>query len=177
MHSYRLFRISGVVAAFIITFLLIGISLAQNLADCPDWVHTALETIGTLCDATARNQACYGNLSLEATPQADVVDFTFNATGDIEDVIDIQSLRLTALNLDTEEWGVALMRLQANLASSQPKDLTLLTFGDVSLQNAVPVPTKLEVSVVGQDYVNVRRLPNTDAVRHSPSNGISSPCR
>jgi hypothetical protein len=64
--------------------------------------------------------------------------------------------------LDSGEWGVALMHVQANLPNTSPDNLLLLAFGDVFLENAAPVPTVLD-GEVGNDFANARWLPNTSA--------------
>src|SRR5262245_48790663 len=93
--------------------------LAQT-ADCPDIVQQALHAVEEFCQPTGRNQACLGNLRLEVTSQPNVVNFSFEQTGDIVNVTDIQSLRLFPMNETDSTWGVVLMRLQANLPDSLP---------------------------------------------------------
>jgi hypothetical protein len=132
-------------------------------AVCPALVQQALDTTNEVCMATGRNQACYGHAQLEAQGHPGATAFTFDTAGDMIDVTDMQSLHLSPLQLESGDWGVALMRLQANLPSSQTKDLTLLTFGDVSINNAVQLPTRIDVTVAGDDFVNVRGLPNVEA--------------
>jgi hypothetical protein len=138
--------------------------LATFITDaCPALVQQALDTTNEVCTATGRNQACYGHAQLEAQVYPGAASFTFDTAGDIIDVTDVQSLHLSPLQVENGNWGVALMRLQANLPSSQTKDLTLLTFGDVSVSNAVKTPTRLDVTVPGSDFVNVRQMPRVDA--------------
>ena len=132
--------------------------------DCPAIVESALETTDALCETTRRNQACYGHVSLEAEPQPGVEDFDFDEPGEREDVTALQSLRLSPMQLDSGVWGVAMMRLQASLPSSQREDITLLMFGNVEIQNAVQTPpVVLDVTVSVDEYINVRRLPSTRA--------------
>ncbi|PJF22677.1 MAG: hypothetical protein CUN56_04820 [Phototrophicales bacterium] len=110
----------------------------QSSQSCPEVVQTALQAADALCEATGRNQVCYGNIQLEAVPQTDVTDFQFSQIGDIEDVTDLASLRLSPMDTTTGEWGVALMRLQANLPDTLPgQNVTFILFGDVELTNAV----------------------------------------
>lgn len=146
-------------------FLLLSVTpvLAAVLAaDCPAIVQQALASTDQLCEGTGRNQACYGNLRLNAEPQSGVTDFTFDTPGDLVDVARIGSLRLAALEESSGIWGVALMRLQANLSRTRPDYITLLTFGDVALQNSVVEPTNpLEVTNPSRRSVNVRAVPET----------------
>jgi len=114
-----------------------AVAAAQD-ASCPTIVRTALAATDEACAGTGRNEACYGNINLEAQPQPGVSDFTFTAPGDLVSVAGIQTLTLKPLDLQTDVWGVALMKLQANLPDTLPgQNVTFLLFGDVEIQNAV----------------------------------------
>ena len=116
--------------------------LAQDDTTCPTIVDDAVTLMGNACLETGRNQACYGNLQMAATPRPSVTDFIFEHTGDIVDVVDIESLELDPLDLDTATWGIALMKLQASLPDTLPgQNVTVLLFGDVVIENAVDDPT------------------------------------
>jgi hypothetical protein len=104
---------------------------------CPQIVAQALDATDRECNGTARNQICYGNVNLEATPQAGVENFQFAQPGDMVDITALQSLRLSSMNTTTQEWGVALMQLQANLPDTLPgQNVTILLFGNVEIENA-----------------------------------------
>lgn len=151
----------------IIWIILFSLTISPALAtlvsdECPVIVQQALTATDQLCDSTGRNQACYGHARLQAQPQNGTPSFAFDKAGDIVDVTAIQSLHLSPMEISTGNWGVALMRLQANLPASKPNDVTLLTFGDVAIQNAVKNPTRLDISAVNE-YLNVRLLPTVRA--------------
>ncbi|MDX1991963.1 MAG: hypothetical protein SF029_06225 [bacterium] len=114
--------------------------LAQR-ATCPAIVEAALRTVDQLCRDTGRNQACYGNVSLEAIARPQAEDFQFSQVGDIENVEWLESLRLDSMDEEAGTWGVAMMRLQANLPDTLPgQNVTFLLFGDVEITNAVSGP-------------------------------------
>lgn len=120
-------------------FLIIGIipTLAQGDV-CPALIDAVLRDLVENCDTTERNQACYGHVSIEAHPQAQVEDFQFSAVSDIERVSDIAALRLNALDEIHDIWGVALMRLQASLPDTLPgQNVTFVLFGDTEIVNGV----------------------------------------
>lgn len=125
-------------AAFTLFMLALGpVVIAQ--ASCPAIVETALAAADELCANTGRNQACYGHFAINAVPQPGATGFVFVDTGDIVDVSQIQSLHLQPMNEATQQWGVAMMRLQANLPGTLPgQNVTFLMFGDVEIANAVP---------------------------------------
>jgi len=116
-------------------FLIIGIipTLAQGDV-CPALIDAVLRDLVENCDTTERNQACYGHVSIEAHPQAQVEGFHFSAVRDIERVGDIAALRLNALDEIHDIWGVALMRLQASLPDTLPgQNVTFVLFGGTTV--------------------------------------------
>jgi hypothetical protein len=143
--------------------------VAAQTADCPTIVLSALNATDAACEATARNQACYGNILLQATPQEGIADFTFEQPGDIVDVAGVRSLTLQPLKEAEEVWGVALMRLQANLPDTVPgQNVTFLLFGDVEITNAVETNVEpITIEVVSTGNINVRSGPSTNDQRIS----------
>src|SRR5512147_3233790 len=71
----------------------------QNLYSCPEIVQTALDLTEQRCGATGRNEACYGNALLQAQPQPGSNNFTFEKSGDIVSVAELQSLRMSAMDI------------------------------------------------------------------------------
>ncbi|NWF69537.1 MAG: hypothetical protein HXY40_10665 [Chloroflexi bacterium] len=113
---------------------LLSFAVSAQQSDCPSFIETALLRVHDLCAGTARNQACYGNLQLTAEAQPGVTQFVFDQPGDVVNVIDIQQLSLSALNVNDAVWGIAFLQLQANLPDTLPgQNVTVLLFGDVSL--------------------------------------------
>ncbi len=141
--------------------------LAQSLSDCPTYVNTALEAVSDTCQNTGRNQLCYGNIQLDATPRMSD-NFTFQQPGDLVGVENVEDLRLSSLDLTSDVWGIALMKIQANLPDTLPgQNVVFLLFGDVEVTNKAAATTELIMISTGN--VNVRRRPST-----SGNNIISS---
>ncbi len=113
-------------------------ALAQQGEEaCPAFVFEALEVSAAACDGTARNEACYGHDDVSAEPVPDAATFTFAAAGDIVPLTDLRRLQLEGMDLADQTWGVALLRLQADLPDTLPgQNVTLVLFGDVVLDNA-----------------------------------------
>jgi hypothetical protein len=111
---------------------------AQGEGDtCPGIALAALTVADQVCAGTGRNQACYGHLLLEAEPQPGVVDFAFERIGDIVDAAALRSLRLSPMDTAAGSWGIALLRLQADLPETMPgENVTLLLFGDTQITAA-----------------------------------------
>ena len=112
----------------------VGISAAQDT--CPTRIEEALDQVDRLCNETRRNQACYGNVYLEAELRTDYGFEIFANEGDIVNVAALSTLDLSPYDVDTGAWGVSLMQLQANIPNTLPgQNVTFLLFGDVSLEN------------------------------------------
>lgn len=125
---------------FVLVLLVLCVApvMAQN-GDCPAIVQSVLASLDAICANTERNQACYGNLAMDVQPRPDAAEFRFEQAGDIEEVAEIQSIRMSPLDTDNNVWGVALMKLQASLPDTLPgQNVTFLLFGDVEIINAVP---------------------------------------
>lgn len=105
---------------------------------CDELVTQALNRANNTCSTLGRNQACYGNnlVQAELQPGASSV---FAATGDIVGVDSIRRLTTAALDEVNQVWGVALLKVQANLPDTLPgQNVTFLLFGDVALDNVTP---------------------------------------
>jgi hypothetical protein len=122
---------------FLFVLLCVGPMVLAQSGACPEIVRIAQQAADQQCINTGRNQACYANVNLNAVPQPGIADFRFTQVGDLADVAAIQSLRLNGMNQETREWGVVVMKLQANLPNSLPgQNVTFLLFGDVEITNA-----------------------------------------
>lgn len=147
---------------FLLLFILCVVPAALAQDDCPALITAALDVVDSACSATARNQLCYGNITLNATPRPGIADFHFEQSGDLVGVADVETLQLSSFDLVDAEWGVALMKVQANLPDTVPgQNVTFLLFGDVSMADAGdPI---VEVPVTATSGVNVRQRPTTSA--------------
>ncbi|MBZ0288351.1 MAG: hypothetical protein K8I30_12110 [Anaerolineae bacterium] len=119
-----------------LVFLLFSISwTAVSAQDCPALVKKALTKAQTACAIMRGNQACYGYQTLDAQLQEGLSPFAFNGVGDITPVDTIESLHMSALDPVTDQWGVALMRVRADISPDMPNEnVTLLAFGEVSIE-------------------------------------------
>jgi hypothetical protein len=106
----------------------------DDASACAPQVVQALSRVQTVCGATARNQACYGNALIEAELTQNTTPFA--QAGDIVPFVNLRSLRLLA-NAMTGDYGVALLQLQANLPDTLPgQNVTFLLFGNAELRDA-----------------------------------------
>jgi hypothetical protein len=136
---------------------------ATQYEGCSQLVQTALEATNDVCEATSRNSACYGHVKLDAEAQPGFGPFKFDEVGDTVNVAHLNTLRLSPMDMTDGTWGVALLRLQADIPDDKPQNVNLLLFGDVEVQNLAPEPVLLNVTMNSTGNVNVRRDPESTA--------------
>lgn len=113
-------------------------TLTTTALTCGELVTVALETASDNCRQLGRNQACYGNALVKAEFQAGA-SVTFNQAGDLADLTLINKLSTAALDESVQQWGIAILKAQANLSDSLPgQNVTFLLFGSTSLDNLSP---------------------------------------
>lgn len=134
-----------------------------GLDNCGVMVRQALAEVDEVCSSTGRNQVCYGHLLGDITPQESVQKPEWDSVGDIADLTAIQTIDLSPLNPDSEEWGVAVMQVQASLPDSLPgQNVTMLLFGDVEIQDAVTDQARIDALTLAA--ANIRLSPSTDGL-------------
>ena len=166
-------RTSAIVACLgLVASLLLAATLpAQAQADpdaCPALVEAALQAIDAACTDLGRGEACYGHTRVEVIPWDEASDLTFAAPADRVPLLDLHSLTTAPLDLASEEWGVAVLSLQARVEGALPgQAITFLLMGDATLQNTVSPeeaaqPVEPVAAVVGPgSALNLRNGPAT----------------
>jgi hypothetical protein len=143
----------GLWAVFIILIFSVSSALAQ--AECPADVLLAHARTGGICNATERGTFCYGNGAVTAQLRSADAEFVQPADRVPTDAID-------SVTLDSgDEWSVAAMRLQTSIADVDQRSIFTLMFGDVQMDNLVPVVP--ELLVIGLGTVNLRSAPLDNA--------------
>ncbi len=156
-------RVWGLLLTLLILPGITSMLPAAAVDTCPNIVQNALDFTNEQCQGTMRNQACYGHEWINADFKPDAEAGIFDHVGDTASLVDMRSLRLSPMDLQNEYWGVALMRLQANLADEPAtQNVTLLAFGDVQVQNAAEDATLLEAKVSAESNALVRNRPALD---------------
>jgi hypothetical protein len=138
--------------------LILSIMAAPLVAqeDCPAAVKEALEAATTACTGLVRNTVCYGNNRVIATDFEGGSINNFDLPGNIIDLLNLGGLATFPFDTETNTWGVALLAIQADLPDTLPgQNVTLVVFGDVSLQNEVaPGQTITPQSITGTSTSN-----------------------
>ncbi len=162
------------VFTFSSTLLMLLLSVAITLAQgaCAEFIGQALEAVDTSCQGIGRNQACYGYNRVEASFQSDVADDFFTQPSDIAEIAELETLRTAPFDSDIDEWGVAVMVLQANMPDTLPgQNVTFVLMGDTEVENAV-TPDNAHQPIAGID-VTVS-YPQGAAVRSGPGDNFNT---
>ncbi|MFN8373077.1 MAG: SH3 domain-containing protein [Anaerolineae bacterium] len=157
----------------IVGFLLVVVCAAPVLAqeDCPAIVQQALETARNTCADLGRDQVCYGNIHLEPTFYDGMTVSRFEEQGDRVDLNAVESLQLSAMEESTNQWGIALLNVHANLDEAS-QNVMMVLFGQVQITDArtrepitataTPIPTLTPVTITANGSLNVRGGPSTN---------------
>jgi hypothetical protein len=157
--------LAGAAVALLILAPLAG--LAQG-STCPQLVEMALAAAGSNCNALDRNSVCYGFNRVSATFNEAMTDAFFSQPADRAGLNQINSLTTAAMDVDDEDWGIAVMNVQANLPGTLPgQAVTLLLIGDAEVENAVdPAQAVLPADPIEVTVIipgNIRSGPTTSA--------------
>ncbi len=148
----------------LVIFLLVlcTISFAAAQDDCALRAAAAAQATASACASTARNFACFGSAPADARARMGAPEMMFSESGALAD---LRTLRRLTVSANETGWGMALMRVQANLPDTPvDENVTLLAFGDVQITNvgteALAPTTLMATATTG---VNIRALPTDDA--------------
>ncbi|MCC6801516.1 MAG: hypothetical protein IT319_01430 [Anaerolineae bacterium] len=136
MRRLRLLLLA--VFALLITGAFVFTHAQESPASCPALIEQALNAIGDNCGGLGRNSACYGYQFVDATfTQATAPEF-FTQPSDRADLVSLKSIGTTPLDTLLDQWGIALLSLQANLPDTLPGQNTVfMLLGDSEVENAV----------------------------------------
>ncbi|HSG43695.1 MAG TPA: hypothetical protein VLA72_11120 [Anaerolineales bacterium] len=149
---------------------LTGTAIAQNSANCQALIDRAIQASGSYCGETNSNKVCYGNTTIQAELVPDA-NQRFSERGDIITVNELRRLSASPLKLETNEWGIAVFKLIANLPRSLPGEtITMLVFGNATLDNDSGNSDSLESfyfsSELGQ--ISCEKVPFDGLIINSP---------
>ena len=136
---------------------------------CPALVQQALDAVGNSCGGLSRNSACYGFNRVNATFSGDVGDDFFSKPADQTSLKTLQTIDTAGLNEQLNEWGVAVMSVQANIPDTLPgQAVSFILLGDVTVDNAVPANQAVEpaanpIGLTTLNQSNIRSLPTTNS--------------
>ena len=116
------------------------VSEAQDGGDsCQQVVQNALTAMGTNCANLGPNSDCYAYAQVSATQSAGATtpsDF-FNDPGYRTELTTLQSVTSSGLDVAAAEYGLNVMRVQANVHTSLGQSARYIMMGDVTVTNEV----------------------------------------
>lgn len=108
--------------------------LEMQPSTCSEMARRALNSIGMACNDLDRNSACYGFFNVLASFNQPVAPDFFSRPSDRVDLGALASLRTAAFDVASNQWGVAVMRIQANIPETLPgQAVTLVLLGDAQI--------------------------------------------
>jgi hypothetical protein len=118
---------------FLLPFNLTATALSQRNASCQILIDKAIQASDSYCGETNSNNVCYGNTTIQAE-LAPGATRRFSERGDIISVDELRRLSAAPLNLENDEWGIAVFKVIANLPRSLPGEtITMVVFGNTTL--------------------------------------------
>lgn len=139
--------------------------LNDSTAVCEQMVSQAFADLSNNCAALGPNSVCYGSGQVKATFKGE--SSSFSRPGDRAALTDLVSLETPAINPETGVYGVAMLNLQANIHSAANQSVTIVIFGEASLQNTVDalaqfIPAEA-IDVTIENQAEIRSAPGINA--------------
>jgi len=120
---------------FVFASNLTATAMAERNASCQALIDRTIQASDNYCGDTNSNTACYGNNTLKAELAPNAAQ-RFSERGDIIPVTELRRLSASPLNLENNEWGIAVFKVVANLPRSLPGEtVTMVVFGNATLDN------------------------------------------
>ncbi len=111
------------------------ITPAHSQQTCTPLVETALQIVSSACERLGRNQACHGSLLVDAEPRQPDDSFRFEL-GDLVELTRVSAIETSPLDLLKEQWGIAVLRVQANLPDALPgQNALFVLFGSARMED------------------------------------------
>lgn len=139
-------------------------------AVCPAVVEQALTQVGDNCAGLERNSACYGFTRVDTTFSAAVPADFFTHPAERAALTVLESIQTTPLDVTAGQWGIAVMKAQANVPDTLPgQAVTFLLMGDTEVRNAVSAAASGQgIAVIAQASTSALAEPRADANRITP---------
>ncbi|GAB4511155.1 MAG: hypothetical protein OHK0046_08850 [Anaerolineae bacterium] len=153
-------------ASFIILLVFTTTSAAAQFQTCSALVGEALAQLEQNCNSLERNTACYGYYNVEAGVIEGMGEAYFTQPADLAALATLTSIRTMPYDPANNSWGVAAMRLQANLPDVLPGQAAIMILmGEAIVEDAVgsaTMPLENPISAQTTADVNFRSGPGLD---------------
>jgi hypothetical protein len=165
--------IFSTISIFIFTIMILAPKTSEaqtdNLSVCSALAQEALDQSAQNCGDLGVNDACYGYNRVSVLFNRDLSEDLFSEPSDRADVAELQTIETSAYNQSSAFWGVAVMKLQANIPNTLPgQAVTFILMGETEVQDAAPaegvvLPSTVTVAVQPLTRSNIRSKPTTRA--------------
>jgi predicted outer membrane repeat protein len=148
------------IALILALFILVGIgysySTAQVGVTCPGLVEQALAAIGNNCTGLERNSVCYGYNQVFARFTQEQASGFFTQPSDRARLIELENIRTSPMDRLQDLWGIAVMRVQANLPDTLPgQSVVFMLLGDTDVENAVAPEAAFQTETIASVAVQM----------------------
>ncbi len=166
LKSARMLLISLVSSVLIFGSGLSAAAAQTTNAVCPTLIQDALNAAESNCPSMQRNSACYGNNRVEREFSQPQPSGFFTEPSDRSAIDILSRLQTTPLIIESGEWGIAVMALQANLPGTLPgQNALFMLVGDTTMESAV-APENIapaaenSISATTNSSASIRFAPN-----------------
>jgi|GEM_PF-2566575 hypothetical protein len=154
----------------VLMFTIVSLCFAFSSAaqgSCAPFVQQALGMAGSSCGTVPLNAACYGFYQVNATASTPI---TFAQPADIVDLAMLQNLTTFGYNPGANTWGIAVLRLQANIPNTLPgQAVSMVLLGDAALANGTAGSSAFVVTTgIGQP--SCQQIPPASITVQGPQN-------
>lgn len=164
----RTLNMPVVYVLFVMLLLLGAVAVSSSPEEqeiCGAITAPILTEVGNRCAGLSPNTACFGNPRIDYTRFTQTVGAEyFTRPGDRADLITTQTIQTGALN--GQDWGVAVMNVQANLPSALGTGVIFIATGGVEVENGVDPAAAVIVDSAG---VEVTTGIGTDLLSDPPA--------
>jgi hypothetical protein len=166
----------------LLLLLAIGIDARESIAQtpsqqvCSTFIQEAIRTVGDNCGLLDRNSACYGYQAVSASfTEAQANDF-FSQPNQRSPIRILSSISTSPLRTALDQWGIALLSVQANLPETLPgQSVIFMLLGDTEVENDVEEPDVyqpgeiISVTTARADSLIYLPRPNADVLASVPA--------
>jgi uncharacterized repeat protein (TIGR01451 family) len=171
LSAFILIALIGLAGALVSSEVAAQLPGQNDEALCSPFVEDALTAVGANCDGLNRNTACYGYNNVGASFAQTVPVRFFTQPSERGDLPVFRRIETSALNLDQNQWGIALLSVQADLPRTLPgQSVLFMLVGDSEVENAVrrantftsttlvPVTTRMPANLYAAPALDARIL-------------------
>lgn len=144
----------------ILICLCVVVSAQEDAAACAALLRTVLISTRLECDSPGGDQVCYGSSGLSADLLAGEPERDFAIPGQRVEAAAVVALQSAPVNIGEGEWGVASIRMRAEVGI---QDAALVAFGEFTLENLNPGIVIVEARITNSAGALARALPDASA--------------